>query len=303
MVMRFSVRFTSSGSFSEMLAENFHRQWDFDRPDLSEERFRAIVDRAGVDPLVRVEGLTHLARALGLQRRFGEGHETLDLAERDLLVSQSRLSARIKLERGRLFNSAGQPDRSISCFLDAWAMAVRAKADDEAIDAAHMLGIVVGDDEGLAWNRRAFDLALASSDPRGRAWRAPLANNIGWALFDRNDLVGALEVLRQALKFREEARQPAEILIAKWAVARTLRALDRIDDALTIQQALQAELSRAGKTDHYVEEELGECLWAAKKRDEAKPWLRRALEGFRTDEWMVANEAERLARLERFLQE
>jgi tetratricopeptide (TPR) repeat protein len=286
-----------------MLSENFHKQWDFDRPDLSEERFRSIVERPGLDPRVRVEGLTHLARALGLQECFQEGHETLDLAERELPGSQPRIAARIKLERGRLFNSAGQIDQSISFFLDAWAMATRAKADDEAIDAAHMLGIVVGSDEGLAWNQRAFSLASASGDPRGRAWRAPLANNIGWALFDRNDLVGALDVFRQALRFREEARQPAEIVIAKWAVARTLRALDRIDEALAIQQALQTELSRTGKADPYVEEELGECLWASNRRDEAKPWLRRALEGFRSDEWMVANEAERLARLERFLQE
>jgi tetratricopeptide (TPR) repeat protein len=286
-----------------MLSENFHKQWDFDRPDLSEERFRAIVERPDVDQRVRVEGLTHLARAHGLQGRFQDGHETLDLAEIELDGPQPRLAARIKLERGRLYNSAGQPDQSISLFLDAWAMAIRAKADDEAIDAAHMLGIVVGDDEGLAWNQRAFKLASASSDPRGRAWRASLANNIGWALFDRNDLTGALDAFRQALRFREEARQPGEILIAKWAVARTLRALDRIEEALAIQEGLQAELSRAGRTDPYVEEELGECLWAANRRDEAKPWLRGALEGFRADEWMVANEPERLARLGRFLQE
>jgi tetratricopeptide (TPR) repeat protein len=284
-----------------MLSENLHRQWDFDRPDLSEERFRAILDRPGIDPVFRVEVLTHLARAQGLQGRFEEGHATLDTAERELPNGQPRIAARIKLERGRLFNTARQPSEAISPFLDAWTMAFRAKADDEAIDAAHMLALVVEGDERLAWNRRAFDMATKSTDPRGRAWRATLANNIGWELFERNDLVGALETFRQAQQFREEARQPIETIIAKWAVARTLRALDRIDEALAIQQALHAELKRLGKTDHYVEEELGECLWAANRREEARPWLQKALDGFSQDDWMVENEAERLDRLRRFL--
>ena len=88
--------------------------WDFDDPAASEQRFReAAAGALGGDRLML---LTQVARALGLQDRFAEGHSTLDrvLAERRLLVDLDQASARdpelgtrIELERGRLFRSAG----------------------------------------------------------------------------------------------------------------------------------------------------------------------------------------------------
>ena len=50
--------------------------WDFDDPAGSEQRFRSAAETAeGADRLVL---LTQVARALGLQERYDEGHAILD---------------------------------------------------------------------------------------------------------------------------------------------------------------------------------------------------------------------------------
>jgi hypothetical protein len=48
--------------------------------------------------------------------------------------------------------------------------------------------------------------------------------------------------------------------IAKWSVARTLRSLGRVDEALAMQMAQKEEVDASGTSDGYVSEEIGECL-------------------------------------------
>jgi tetratricopeptide (TPR) repeat protein len=196
--------------------------------------------------------LTQVARALGLASDYQAALALLD----SLPTSDPELAVRVLLERGRVLNSRGAPDDARPLFEDAFATAADAGFEHLAIDALHMLAIVAPASEQEALNHRALDLAASASDPRARDWRASLLNNLGWSIFDRGEYEAALALFEDALAARIEQDKAAEIQIARWCVARTLRALDRLDEALAIQRALATEHRAAGTSDPYVDEEL-----------------------------------------------
>ena len=99
------------------------------------------------------------------------------------------------------------------------------------------------------------------------------------------------------MEFRKAYKQDVPIRIAKWSVARTLRSLDRVEEALTIQQELLEEWQRAGESSGYVHEELGECLLELKRGAEAAPHFASAHELLSEDAWLRENQSERLERL------
>src|SRR4051795_9532391 len=110
--------------------------WDFDDPAGSELRLRAAADMAeGPDRLVL---LTQVARALGLQERYDEGHAVLD----QLAVDDAEVVTRTALERGRLFRSSGDPEAARPHFEAAAASAEAAGLEALHIDALHMLALV-----------------------------------------------------------------------------------------------------------------------------------------------------------------
>jgi tetratricopeptide (TPR) repeat protein len=195
---------------------------------------------------------TQVARALGLQGQFEPAIQLLDsLRSRD-----PELVARLDLERGRVLNSSGHPDEARRLFEAAFGGASDARLEFLAVDALHMLAIVAPPAEQDGFNRRALELAEAAADPRARQWRGSLLNNMGWSAFDRGDLDTALALFEDALAAREEQGKQSEIVVARWCIARCLRELARVDEALAIQLELAAELTAGGKTDQYVDEEL-----------------------------------------------
>ncbi|MEP7158111.1 MAG: GrpB family protein [Chloroflexota bacterium] len=172
------------------------------------------------------------------------------------------LSIRGILEGGRLLNSDGHPEEARPAFETAFAAATEAGFEHLAIDALHMVAMVAPASEQEALNRRALELAAAAADPRAQRWRASLLNNLGWSAFERSEFAAALELFEEALDERIAQGQPAEILIARWCIGRTLRALGRVHDALAMQRSLAHEHEQAGTSDPFVEEEIRECLAA-----------------------------------------
>lgn len=267
---------------------DFAELWDFDRPDVSEQRFRAALGTAtGSGALVL---RTQLARALGLQRRFAEASAELDAVpdSQDPLVRTYR-----DLERGRVLNSGGDPAAARPFFEAALAEAEAAGLDHLAADAAHMMAIVEPGEAQIPWAERALAIAGASADPRARRWIGSVSHNLGWTLHDLGRYDEALAVWQRALAFREEQGDPGPVHVARWTVARGLRSLGRYEQALAIQQ----ELATRVDSDGYVREELGELLLAMDRPDEARPQFARAYEVLSRDEWLAANEPARLARL------
>ncbi len=275
--------------------------WDFDDPAASATRFRGAVDAAVTDgDLVAAdEARTQLARALGLHGRFDEGHAILDRLDADH-PAQDRVRVRSHLERGRLLRSSGDTAASVTPFEAAWELARALGEDGLAVDAAHMLALVDAPPGEAAWHKEALALADASSSSDARRWRGSLWNNIGWARFEAGDLDGAMAAFETALAARREQGKPKETRVAEWCLARCLRALGRPAEALAIHEHLAIATAAAGEPeDGYGAEEIGECLLAMGRGEEAWPHFARAAELLGADAWLAANEPERIARLER----
>lgn len=282
--------------------EAFDELWDYNDPAASEGRFRDLLPDlvAGGDESQQVQLLTQIARTLGLQRRFDEARAVLAEAEARLDAAGERARVRWLLETGRCHNSSGSPEQSLAFFQEAWERASECGEDFHAVDAAHMLAIVEpAPEERLAWTMRALDLAESSDDARVGKWPGSLHNNIGWTWHEQGDYKRALGHFRKALVWRERQGDLTTMRIARWCIARCLRSLARVEEALAMQRALQEEYQAEDASDGYVYEELGECLLLLGRGDEARPWFARAHAELSTDPWLQAEEADRLARLER----
>jgi tetratricopeptide (TPR) repeat protein len=175
--------------------------------------------------------------------------------------------------------------------------------DHLAADAAHMMAIVEPGEAQLPWAERALAIASASADPRARRWIGSVSHNLGWTLHGLGRHEEALAVWRRALafreeqfgeeQFREEQGDAGALHIAQWTVARGLRSLGRYEEALAIQRDLAGRVD----SDGYVREELGELLLALGRPDEARPHFAAAYAMLSQDEWLAADEPDRLARL------
>lgn len=276
----------------------FDQLWDYSDPAASEARFRQLLSSYTTHSGERAELLTQMARAQGLQAHFEQAHTTLDEAEQALQEDWIRARIRYYLERGRVYNSSGHVDAARSLFLDAWQLTLSCKCEDAlAIDAAHMMGIVEPPSKQLDWNLRALKMAEQSDDEQARRWKASLYNNIGWTYHEQGHFEQALDYFQKALIERQASQNESDIRVARWCIARCLRSLQRIDEALAMQQALLAEFQRIGQEDGFVSEEIGECLLLQGRERDAIPYFARAYELLSQDIWLTRNEAPRLERL------
>lgn len=273
--------------------------WNFADPAGSERRFAALLVRVAGDPEAEAVVRTQIARSQGLQRRFDDGHATLDEVERSPAARGARVAVRLDLERGRLFNSAREPERARPLFAAAYERACQAGEEALAVDAAHMLAIVETDPVlQETWNQRALETAEHSSDPLARRWRASLLNNMGWTRHGEGRHVEALDLFERALAARRELGEEGSIRVARWCVARALRSLGRTEEALAAQLALEAEIAGAGApADGFVFEEIAEGLLALDRGEEARPWFARAHFELSRDSWLAEAEPARLERL------
>jgi tetratricopeptide (TPR) repeat protein len=280
---------------SPAFAMDIDSYWEYADPAASEARFRGLLEQVQGD--ARLEVQTQIARTFSLRRDFAQAHRLLDEVEPQLATAGAAPRVRYLLERGRTFNSAGEKDRARPLFVEAWEIAGAAGLEGLAVDAAHMVPIVVGGAEGADWTRRGVELARRSADAKARAMLPALLNNHAWNLHDEGRYAEALPVFREAeVAWLATGRQP-QGRIARWSVARCLRSLGRFEEALAIQRALEQEWAAAGQADGYVFEEMAELLDATGKPDQAQPYFRRAADELGKDAWFARNEPKRLARL------
>jgi tetratricopeptide (TPR) repeat protein len=279
---------------------DWRSMWDFSDPAGSAEKFRAAMaagEAAGNEDYVLIVK-TQLGRTEGLQRNFEGAHAILDTIEPKLDGASVELKMRYLLERGRAINSGGDPAASAPLFEEAWSMGQGAGLDHITADAGHMLGIVLKGDEALVWANRTMAFCEATDDERCKGWLGPLYNNTGWTYHDMGEYDKTLELWQKGVAYHEAKQSGEPLFIARWTVGRCYRSMGRFEEALASQQQLMADRKAAGSSnDAYVAEEIGECLLALARGDEAKRYFAKAYEKLHTDEWLAANEPERLARL------
>ena len=290
----------TAGGSSEALPD-IESLWDYQDPGATERAFRDLLPlaRATLDTSYYLQLMTQIARTQGLRQQFDAAHATLDTVS--IMLSDRFPVAEIRylLERGRVYNSSGNPEGSQRYFLEAWGMALEHSEEYHEVDALHMMGIVTPPAEQLKWSLRAMRASEQARDARARKWLGPLYNNIGWSYHDLGRYERALEFFEKSLAWRTAEKDEHGTRIARWTIGRVYRSLGRIDEALAIHRALEREISDKGlDQDGYVFEELAECLLLTGAEREARTYAAKAYELLSGDPWLAKNATVRLERLQ-----
>jgi tetratricopeptide (TPR) repeat protein len=249
---------------SPAMAIDLDTLWDFSKPALSEERFRAALASASGDDVLILQ--TQIARTWGLRRDFERARAILAEVEPKLPQAGPEARVRYWLELGRTDASATHSPEQLTpqaaakareSYDRALAIARAAKLDGLAIDVIHMMAFVdTAPADQLKWADEALAVVHGSNQPAAKNWEAPLRNNRGYALHQLGRNEEALAEFERALAARERQGKPRGIRIAKWMIAMTLRHLGRLEEARDIQLQLEREWDAAGAPDPYVFEEL-----------------------------------------------
>lgn len=195
--------------------------WNFEDPAGSEQRFAVEETSESHTDSERAELVTQRARALGLQRRFEDGHSLLDsLGDH----SDAVVSTRVALETGRLLNSAGRPAEAVPEFERAARTAATAGLLFLQIDALHMLAIA-DDARSDEWAAQGIDVAQAAPDDRTRRWLVSLYNNVGWRQFDGGRLNEALDNFQRAQEWAERVGNEQQRIWAREAIDECVAAM------------------------------------------------------------------------------
>lgn len=293
------------------------QMWDFSHPDWTEVRFREVLTSmsavADASPSLKIELLSQIARAQGLQSKFIEAEATLvecgAFLENNAEACHIRAKIRFLLERGRILYLAKTPARAHALLLESWTLATKSHEDFLAIDAAQMIALIESPKDQKNWTLKALDLAENSTEPRAKQWLGALYSSLGWHYYELRQYDKALELFNKALfrlegelntslsKSIEDATLMKRIVMAKWAVGKTYRVQGKLADALKIQEELFAELSRSGSKDGFVYEEMAECLTSLKRANEAELYFEFAYAELSKDEWLTDNKPDRIKRL------
>ena len=259
-----------SMSSTTAMALDLNALWDFGNPALSEQRFREALAQAQSDDALILQ--TQIARTQSLRKDFDAARSVLRQIDSAIGTAGSEARVRYHLEFGRTRASAAHDPKSLTPeakaqgrhqFEAALGIARGARLDALAIDAIHMFAFIdTAPAEQLKWGQAALEVVLSSTQDNARRWEASVRNNIGVALGQLGRHEDALGQFQQALAIRERGTNAQATRVAHWMVARTLRSLQRDDEALAIQLRLEREFDSAGQTDPYVFEEL-EALYRA----------------------------------------
>ncbi|MGD0140109.1 MAG: tetratricopeptide repeat protein [Tepidisphaeraceae bacterium] len=271
--------------------------WDYRDPAATERRFRDLLPQSASDPAYHVELLSQIARTHSLRGNFTEAHALLDQAESLLKPDMHRPGVCCLLERGRTYNSDGNPQAALPLFQSAYRLATEHHFDFLAVDAAHMIAIAHPDPaEQLRWNLQTIDLVESCADLTLRSWLGPLCNNAGWTYHDQGDYPRSLALLQKAQVYHDQFGDAKAKFIARWSVAKLLRLNDRRGEALEIQQLLESDMTAGNDPDGFVYEELGELYLLQNRHDVAREYFRKAYPLLEKVDWLVQSE---LARVER----
>jgi len=254
--------------------------WNYSDPEGSERRFREALATANGDDALELQ--TQIARTYGLRRRFAEARQVLAGIEAAIPRASAQPQVRFHLELGRTYASATHEPQEItpearekarSAYTEAFAKAKAARLDYLAIDALHMMNTVDAEPaDQLAWDEKALAYMEASSQEEAKKWEGSLRNNLGYAYHLAGRYDEALVQFRLSLAAHERNGRAANVRIAHWMIARTLRLQGKVQEAIAIQLRLEREWNEAGDPDPYVYEELEKLYRDAGNADLAEAY-------------------------------
>ena len=294
-------------SNDEIKLEDFDKLFVGDPVEI-EKNLRALLPRAEAleDKSIYLQILSQIALTQAMQKEFDAAHKTLDTAEKQLNSEHHLARVRILLERGRVFFQVGDVEAASPLFKQSYELSAEHKFDYHTVNAAHMMAFVAKSaEEKIEWNERAIKLAEHSESVQAQQWLGSLYNNVGQAYLEAKKYEKALLALEKALEYREQEGHAPNIRVGKWAVARTLRLLNRSDEVLPMLRALIDEydfMVKTGELDMPAEmlpsvrglvyEELAKI-----DSTQTKMYAGLAYDDLSLDEWFKRLEPQRLERL------
>jgi tetratricopeptide (TPR) repeat protein len=277
-------------------------QWNFEDLPSTEAKVRELLAAEQPDSPKVPELLTQLARVQGLLGKLNEAGATLllakDLLAKDEAAPKSRAQVRFLIEQGRFFGLSMNPAQSVPYFSRAWELAVQLNETFFSVEAAVMLSISQSPKLQNEWLQKVIEVAEQTKDEQAKLWLSQLYVMDGWHSFDFRKYENALASFERALKAPQSSQNSSNNFSIRWAIGRTLRALNRVPEALEIQRALSAELSAAGKVNGHVLLEIGECLQLNKSNKEATEFFELAYKELSLNGWYSDNKAAELSRIQ-----
>lgn len=274
--------------------------WNFNDPDATQNLFNNLLLALNYEQEEeKAILLTQIARTHSLLFEFTQAFNILE-EFKNIYYEKNFIVANVYyyLELGRTYNTKQETDTAITFFNNAANLAIKHNLSVLAIDALHMLAIASPLNKQIAYNEKALQIAENSIEPEAKNWLPAIYNNLGWAYFDSNKLQKALIIFNKALTLREQQNSFNEIIIAKWCIARTKRALGDINNALNQQLALAEELkTKLQPNDGYVFEEIAECYYALNNLDAAKQYFVLAYDVLSKDPWLKQKNPQKLKNL------
>lgn len=167
-----------------------------------------------------------------------------------------------------------------------------------------MIAIVAKNiNEKIEWNKKAIDHAKQTDDNCAHTWLGALYNNLAQNYIEAEQYSEALSTFRLCKESGEERNDSIIIRGAKWGIARSLRSLDQLDEALSMQYQLLKEYEEVTlKNELPVEllivgrglvyEELAEIHLAY-----AKKFSTHAYHDLSNDPWFIKIEPKRLKKI------
>jgi tetratricopeptide (TPR) repeat protein len=279
---------------------DLYELWDYNRPEETEMKFLKILsearDSGNFDYLGQL--LTQIARTRVFLGDIEGARKLLDEADATLTGECKIGKIRSILERGRTYQASGEMKKAEFLFLKACDQSYMADALEYTVDAAHMLAILSEPEEAIKWNDFALKLTEDSDKERVRYWQGSLFNNIGWEYHKKGDYDSAYLYFKKSLTFHVEKKRPDRIRFATFSISHTLRSMAPFEEALMrLRQLMENYESEGVDESGFIAEEIGECLWAFDKKEEARPYLVQAYEKLRTFDWLVKEAPESIESL------
>ena len=226
-----------------MKLENFDELFT-GHPEEIENNLRKLLPQANSleNKSLYLQILSQIALAQAMQKKFDVAHATLDMAEASLEPEYSLARVRILLERGRVFHQADNMDAALPLFKESYELSAENGFDCHTVNAAHMIAIVIKDiNEKISWNLKAISLAEKTDGERCLTWLSVLHNNLAQNYIEAEQYQNALFSFEKCKEYAEKKEEMIVMRGAKWGIARSLRSLNKLDEAFNIQISLLKE--------------------------------------------------------------
>lgn len=262
------------------------------------------------DKSIYLQILSQIALAQAMQQKFDIAHQTLDEAERLLEPHYQLAKIRLLLERGRVCHQSDKLDQALSFFIQSYDLSkLSPEFDFHTVNASHMVAIVKKHTEDkIEWNKRAINLAEQTKDERCYAWLGPIYNNLAQNYIEAEKYLEALQSFEKCKAHAEERGDQIVIRGALWGMGRALRGLNKLDQALDIQNDVLKEYEKISEQGllpmeliyvgrGLVYEELAEIYFAKRSGEQSQKYARLAYEDLSKDAWMKKLYPKRIQRL------